>query len=119
MDTRPKTILCDIDGTLVYHEIPACNTSPMDNLMELPGTVKKLSEWDSKGYNIVLITGRRESMRRATEEQLARLGVFYDQLIMGIGGGDRILINDNKPDGRETAFAINLERNKGIDDIIL
>ena len=40
MDTRPKTILCDIDGTLVYHEIPACNTSPMDNLMELPGTVK-------------------------------------------------------------------------------
>jgi hypothetical protein len=91
----------------------------MDNLMELPGTVKKLSEWDSKGYNIVLITGRRESMRRATEEQLARLGVFYDQLIMGIGGGDRILINDNKPDGRETAFAINLERNKGIDDIIL
>ena len=31
----------------------------------------------------------------------------------------RILINDNKPDGRETAFAINLERNKGIDDIIL
>jgi hypothetical protein len=58
-------------------------------------------------------------MRKATEEQLARLGVFYDQLIMGIGGGDRILINDNKPDGRETAFAINLERNKGIDDIIL
>jgi hypothetical protein len=48
MDMRPKTILCDIDGTLVYHEIPACNTSPMDNLMELPGTVKKLSEWDAK-----------------------------------------------------------------------
>jgi hypothetical protein len=36
---------------------------------------------------------------------------------MGIGGGERIVINDNKPDGRQTAFAINLERNKGIKDI--
>jgi histidinol phosphatase-like enzyme len=119
MDTRPKTIICDIDGTLVKHEIPTKNTSPNKQLELLPGTVEKLSEWDAKGYNIILITGRRESMRKATEEQLARLGVFYDQLIMGIGGGDRILINDNKPDGRETAFAINLERNKGINDIIL
>ncbi len=119
MDTRPKTILCDIDGTLVKHEIPTKKTSPNKQLELLPGTVEKLSEWDAKGYNVILITGRRESMRKATEEQLARLGVFYDQLIMGIGGGDRILINDNKPDGRETAFAINLERNKGIDDIIL
>jgi len=119
IDTRPKTIICDIDGTLVKHEIPTKNTSPNKQLELLPGTVEKLSEWDAKGYNVILITGRRESMRKATEEQLARLGVFYDQLIMGIGGGDRILINDNKPDGRETAFAINLERNKGIDDIIL
>jgi len=38
---------------------------------------------------------------------------------MGVGGGPRIVINDNKPNGQETAFAINLERNKGINDIIL
>ena len=119
IDLRPKTIICDIDGTLVKHEAPTFNTSSNKKLEILPGTIEKLAEWDAKGYNIILITGRRESMRKATEEQLARLGVFYDQLIMGIGGGDRILINDNKPDGRETAFAINLERNKGIDDIIL
>jgi hypothetical protein len=36
---------------------------------------------------------------------------------MGIGGGDRIVINDNKPDGRQTAFAFNIERDKGIKDI--
>ena len=119
MDLRPKTIICDIDGTLVKHEAPTSNTSPSKNLEPLSGTIEKLIEWDIKGYNIILITGRRESMREATEKQLAEVGIFYDQLIMGIGGGDRILINDNKPDGRETAFAINLERNKGIDDIIL
>jgi hydroxymethylpyrimidine pyrophosphatase-like HAD family hydrolase len=119
MDTRPKTIICDIDGTLVKHEIPAKNTSSNKQLELLPGTVEKLSEWDAKGYNIILITGRRESMRAATEKQLAELGIFYDQLIMGMGGGPRIVINDNKPNGQETAFAINIKRNKGINDIIL
>ena len=117
MDTRPKTIFCDIDGTLVTHNLPTRNTSPLKTLCALEGTVEKLSEWDAKGYNIILTTGRRESMRKATEEQLAELGIFYDHLIMGIGGGDRIVINDCKPDGRQTAFAFNLERNEGIKDI--
>jgi hypothetical protein len=36
---------------------------------------------------------------------------------MGFGSGDRILINDKKTDGRETAFSINLERNGGIKDV--
>jgi histidinol phosphatase-like enzyme len=119
MDNRPKTIICDIDGTLVKHEAPTLNTSPNKKLELLPGTIEKLIEWDIKGYNIILITGRRESMRKSTESQLSELGIIYDQLIMGIGGGSRILINDNKPNGNEAAFAINLERNKGINDLIL
>ena len=37
---------------------------------------------------------------------------------MGFGGGDRILINDRKPNNpnRDTAYVINLERNKGLVD---
>jgi hypothetical protein len=62
---------------------------------------------------------RKEGLRVQTERQLQEAGIIYDQLIMGIGGGPRIIINDNKPNGKETAFAINLERNKGINDIIL
>jgi len=117
MNIRPKTIFCDIDGTLIKHRIPTKNTHPLTTLHLLPGTIEKLSEWDAKGYNIILTTGRRESMRKVTEEQLAEYGIFYDQLIMGIGGGDRIVINDCKPDGRETAFAFNLKRDEGIKDI--
>ena len=117
MNIRPKTIFCDIDGTLVKHHIPTKNTDTFNILQLLPGTIEKFSEWDAKGYNIILTTGRRESMRKATEEQLAEVGIFYDKLIMGIGGGDRIVINDNKPDGRQTAFAFNIERDKGIKDI--
>jgi hypothetical protein len=39
---------------------------------------------------------------------------------MGFGGGDRILINDRKPDsGRDTASAINLDRDTGIGNLDL
>ena len=34
MDTRPKTIICDIDGTLVKHDPPSLNSKP-DYKMEL------------------------------------------------------------------------------------
>ena len=117
MDSRPKTIICDIDGTLCEHQIPTLNTTATRPLKILPGTIEKFSEWDAKGYNIILLTGRRESMRKSTEQQLAEAGIFYDQLVMGVGGGVRVLINDNKPDGMEAAMCINLERNKGISNL--
>ena len=71
-------------------------------------------------YNIiVLVTGRRESMRKNTEKQLSEAGIIYDQLVMGIGGGSRVLINDDKPNGTKTASAYSISRNNGIADIII
>ena len=117
MDTRPKTIICDIDGTLITHHAPhiSANESYVPELLE--GTLEKLNEWERKGYNIILLTGRKESMRRVTEQQLSKLGIYYDQLVMGMGGGPRYLINDCKPEGTEAAFAINIIRNEGIKNI--
>ena len=113
MDIRPKTIFCDIDGTLLEHFPPGESFYGFKPEV-LPGTVEKLLEWDKKGYNIILTTGRKESMRKITIEQLESAGIFYDQLIMGIGGGVRVLINDYKPDNtEETAVAITLKRNEG------
>lgn len=117
-DIRPTTIFCDIDGTLVKHHSPLVATQPDFHMELLPGTLDALDEWDRKGYNIILTTGRRESMRKVTEKQLAEVGIIYDQLIMGIGGGKRYLINDKKPNGSKNyASAINLIRNKGIQNI--
>ena len=45
MDMRPKTILCDIDGTLVEHVNPATAANISHNMKLLPGTLKKLMEW--------------------------------------------------------------------------
>jgi ribonucleotide monophosphatase NagD (HAD superfamily) len=117
MDFRPKTIICDIDGTLIKHNTP--NISALESYVPelLEGTLDKLNEWERNGYNIILLTGRKESMRQVTEKQLSQLGIYYDQLIMGVGGGTRYLINDYKPDGKESAFAVNVERNIGIKNI--
>ena len=77
-------------------------------------------EWDKAGHMIILTTGRKEGMRKSTENQLRRAGIIYDKLIMGIGGGTRVLINDLKPDrDGPTAVAINLKRDIGVKDVEL
>ena len=117
-----KTIFCDIDGTLVkfpesfegFKDLP----KGINKMELLPGTLDKLWEWETSGYNIILTTGRKESMRPETERQLREVGIFWDHLIMGLGPGPRYLIND-KNAGNDTAFAINVERNLGIKDVDL
>ena len=118
MNNKPKTIICDIDGVLLRHNNNGLSNQILENPKPLDGTIEKLTEWDSKGYNIILITGRRESQRKNTEKQLTMHGVFYDQLVMGVGGGDRVVINDRKPNSdKDTAYAINLYRNEGIENV--
>ena len=120
MLNKSKTIFCDLDGTLVKHSNPVDVQNPDLELEVLPGAHAKLREWDSKGYNIIITTGRKKSAREATKKQLSRAGILYDELIMGFGGGDRVMINDRKPDSDEdTTFAINVTRNKGINDVKL
>jgi hypothetical protein len=117
MDKRPKTIFCDIDGTLIQH-IGNLTDALLGNQKVLEGTIETLNTWERKGYRIILTTGRKESMRQVTEKLLSDLGIFYDLLIMGIGGGDRIIINDKKPDSDDnTCMAYNLIRNQGINDL--
>ena len=119
-DIRPVTFFCDIDGTLIKQGTASENSNPEHTLELLPGTIKKLEEWDRKGYNIILTTGRKESMRFATERQLQRAGIYYDQLVMGIGGGPRYLINNKKRDNETNyATAINLNFEEGINGIII
>ena len=119
--SKPKTIFCDLDGTLSYYPYSAdMGNYDFDKqiLKPLPGTLKKLWEWDKAGHVIILTTGRKEGMRESTEKQLRESGILYDKLIMGIGGGVRVLINDLKPSREEdTAIAINLKRDIGVKDV--
>ncbi len=117
---KSKTIFCDLDGTLVKHSNPIEIQDPNFELEVLPGTHEKLCEWDSKGYHLVITTGRKHSAREATIKQMQRAGINYDQLIMGFGGSFRYIINDTKPSkDDDTCFAITVKRNEGIGDLDL
>ena len=111
-----KTLFIDIDGTILKHQGTFSEIS-MKEATLLPDARDRLNEWCSKEYKIILTTGRRESMRKTTELQLGRLGIPYDQLVMGLSKGNRIVVNDRRPNGDDTAFAINVNRDYGLGDI--
>ena len=112
-----KTIFIDIDGCLIKHD--GNLTHQITNEMELlPGVLEKFNEWEINGHKIILITGRKESTRKLTEDGLTKLGIFYDILIMGLNRGERVIINDKKPNNdMSVARAIELERNVGLKNI--
>ena len=111
-----KTVFIDIDGTVLKHN-GDLSTQINSDCSVLNGVIEKFNEWNRKGYHIVLTTGRKECMRELTQRQLQKFGLFYDQLVMGLPRGQRVLINDTKPDMESTAVAFTVKRNKGILDI--
>jgi hydroxymethylpyrimidine pyrophosphatase-like HAD family hydrolase len=52
-----KTIICDIDGTLIKY---LGNTHGMiyGEVTPLPGVVIHLNRWEQQGHKIILMTGR-------------------------------------------------------------
>jgi len=112
---QPCSVFIDLDGTILTQTGDASHQLTSD-IELLPGVKERFNEWSSLGYSITLTTARKESSRQITEEQLRKNGLFWDNLIMNLTSGQRVLINDLKP-GREhipTAIAINLIRNEGI-----
>lgn len=112
------TIFLDIDGTLLKHHGSLTSILLKEPVL-LEGVLEKLNKWEGEGFNIILTTGRKESQRALTEAQLEKLGIFYDHLLMGIGGGPRYLINDRHPSGQTMAYAFNIQRNGGLEDLNL
>lgn len=112
-----KTIFIDIDGVLIKHKGNLTHQI-LESPELLPGVLEKLNLWEGEGHKIIITTGRKESMRTVTENQLNSFGIFYDQLIMGLPRGERIVINDRKPDNNmRTANSIEIERNSGLINI--
>jgi len=114
-----KTIFIDIDGTILKHRGNLSNIYSEEPEI-LPGVLDKINMWNANGHKIILTTGRPESMKKLTKKQLYNLGIFYDQLIMGLTRGERIIINDIKPNNdMKTATAIQVNRNEGLINIDL
>ena len=110
-----KTIICDIDGTLVKYTGEGHLGIVNKDHELLPGVYDRMRKWEAQGHRIILITGRRESVRERTESELRRLGIPFDILLMGYADSGRILINDVGL--RVKAHAVNVTRDAGWTDI--
>ena len=107
-----STYFIDIDGVLFengaqYFEPYWGTTKP---ILE---NIEKVKELKRNGNYIIRTTSRTEEYRGVTEKQFKEFGLKYDQLVMGIGNGKRIIINDfSNSNPYPACLAINIERNK-------
>jgi hypothetical protein len=104
----PKTWLIDIDGVILKH-----NGYKQDGEKLLPG-VQEFWQQISKDDFVILLTARTEEMRESTLELLAKYGLRYNVAVFGVPTGERICINDQKPSGLVTSYAVNLLRDEGL-----
>ncbi len=102
----PKTWILDIDGTIVIH-----NGYKNGNDVLLSG-VKQFLKKIKKGDTVIFITSRDISQKKSLEKFLNKNKIRYDHIIYNVPIGERILINDKKPSGLKTAFAINKKRDE-------
>jgi ribonucleotide monophosphatase NagD (HAD superfamily) len=104
------TWLLDLDGTIVKHN--GYKLDGRDTLLD--GAMEFLQSIPS-GDMIVFITSRTNEYREMTESFLAELGIRYDHIIYNAPFGERILINDRKPSGLDTAIAVSTARDVAVD----
>ena len=105
------TWFIDLDGTIFNH-----NGYLNGNDGLLPG-VKELWSALPAGDCIIITTGREEKYRTSSLKILEDNGLRYDHAIFGLPLGERIVVNDLKPEGLKTAIAWNVQRNQGFSDV--
>lgn len=99
------TWILDLDGTIVKHN--GYKHDGHDTLLdEALAFLSSIPESDM----VVFITSRTEEYREMTEMFLCDNGIRFDHIIFNAPYGERILINDRKPSGLETAIAVNMIR---------
>lgn len=99
------TWFLDLDGTILKH-----NGYKIDGADSfLIGAKEFLLSLPPEDC-IIFATSRKSEEKEATEAFLAQHGISYHQIVYDLPYGERLLLNDKKPSGLETAFALNGER---------
>lgn len=102
------TWLIDMDGTLIRHN------GHLDGLDEvLPGVLEFWALIPDEDI-VILLSARDRQFAELTLDFFRAQGMRYDHAIFGLPTGERILINDCKPSGLLTAFAVNMQRDQGL-----
>jgi hypothetical protein len=102
------TWLIDLDGTVFKHN------SHLDGADQLLPGVREFWAALPAGDIVVLMSAREERYRAQTLASMAAAGLRYDHALFDLPHGERILLNDTKPRGLQTAVAVNLARDAGL-----
>ena len=101
------TWILDLDGTLVKH-----NGYKLDGRdVFLPGAREFLQAIPAEDM-VIILTSREDNYREMTESFLKAESIRYDHIIYNVPYGERILVNDCKPSGLETARSVNVRRDE-------
>ena len=100
-----KTWILDIDGTIVKH-----NGYKIDGYDTLLEGVKEFFSDLPEDDKVILLTARKGEYLDNLKEFLKCNNIRYDYLISDMPFAERILINDRKPSGLNTAYAVNKNR---------
>lgn len=112
-----KCLFLDLDGTCFSHTGDLYDIMTSKGVYLLDGVVDFFKKCREDGVYMVITTARPESLRAFTTAQMTKHGLWFDQLVMGLPTGQRVVINDNKPSGEGTARGICVERNLGLKKI--
>ena len=116
---RKATYFMDVDGVIIKHKGATSIEQWHGHHELLPGVREWFAQREKEGDCIVLTTARKECCRQELETCLRGWGLFWDQLVMGITSGSRVLINDGNPNGQYTTASIQLTRNEGLCRLLL
>ena len=105
LSSLSKTWILDVDGTIVKH-----NGYKVDGYDTLLDGVEAFFATLPAEDKVILLTARKEEYLPTLKEFLKTKKIRYDYLLTGMPMGERILVNDKKPSGLATAYAINKER---------
>ena len=107
LSSLPHTWIFDIDGTLLKHN--GYMTEEGDSLLD--GVAEFFASIPAEDM-IILLTARPSMYREVTEKFFAENNIRYDHIIFDVPVGERILVNDTKPSGLKTAYAVERIRDK-------
>lgn len=107
LSTLPKTWIFDLDGTLVKHN--GYKIDGYDTLLD--GVKEYIANIPNEDF-ILILTSRTDEYKDMTLKFLQNNSIRFNAILFNLPMGERIIVNDRKPSGLETAIAISLERDK-------
>jgi len=112
-----STIFIDLDGTLIFHNSGiSMDGKSIGKVVPINIDIfAKLTKFQQAGGKVIVTTARPAYSNTSLISQIESFNFKPDQIIFGLTGGQRLLVNDIKPTAPHirSALSMNIARNSG------